>query len=110
MASERSLFDRTEPRIVEDFRRFHDANPHVYRLFERFACEAHDRGATKVGAKAIWERMRWSVFVETNDPDRQFKLPNNYHALYARMFAARNPEKAFMFRMARSVADGIDLC
>lgn len=38
-----------------DFQRYDRLNPHVWKLFERFALEAAKRGK-RVGAKAIWEQ------------------------------------------------------
>ncbi|HSC08080.1 MAG TPA: hypothetical protein VLD59_14740, partial [Steroidobacteraceae bacterium] len=64
--------------LREAFERFHRENPQVYRLFCRFCDDAIRAGRKHLGAKMIWERMRWFARVETTDPE--FKLNNNYHA------------------------------
>lgn len=87
---------------IQDFVRFDTENPAVYRIFERFAMEAHRTGRA-VGAKMIWERIRWYAHVETQGDC--FKLNNNYTAFYARKFMVAHPETADMFETRESVAD-----
>lgn len=69
-------------------------NPRVYELFKQFAEEAHAAGR-KVGAKAIYERIRWEIHVATK-PEKGMpllKLNNNYTAYYARKLLDENPAK-----------------
>ncbi|MDF0602101.1 hypothetical protein P1J78_15275 [Psychromarinibacter sp. C21-152] len=83
--------------IAPDFERFHRENPHVYDLFDRFARRLVASGETGFGAKALWERLRWEVRVETRSSEK-VRLNNNYTALYARLWMERNPEHAGFFR------------
>lgn len=83
------------PTLRERFEVFHATNPHVYRLFERFALEAARSGRRRFGAKAVWERMRWFVAFETTADD--WKLNNSHTAYYAREFIRRHPEHADLF-------------
>lgn len=100
------LFDALDVRTLEErFWDFHDENPRVYELFDRFAMEAVRAGRTRIGAKMLIERMRWYTTVEAVDTDG-WKLNNNYTAFYARLWVEDHPEHAELFelRKQRSVA------
>jgi hypothetical protein len=77
----------------EQFVAFHEANPEVWELFERFCLEMIEAGKSDFGAPVVWERIRWEVSLETrgNEP---YRLPNIHRPLYARMFQERHPELA----------------
>lgn len=81
--------------IQENFERFHRENPHVYKLFEDYSYQALRRGYKKFSAKAVFERLRWYIKMETVGED--FKLNNNYTAHYARKLMRENPEFAGFF-------------
>ena len=66
---------------------YHKANPQIWHYFKHFAFQAIDKGK-KVGAKGIFERLRWQVEIESN---AEWKVNNNYAAYYARIFAIRFP-------------------
>ncbi len=87
-----------------EFEKFHAENPHVYRLFERFALRAINAGRPRLGAKAIFERLRWYTTVETRSSD-DLKLNNNYTPFYARMFEEQHPDYAGFFSKRMSAAD-----
>ena len=82
------------------FEEFHAANPSVWDLFERFtlrALEARARAgdSKRIGARFVWERMRWFIRFETTDVD--FKLNDHYPPFYARMFMKAHPEHGVVF-------------
>ena len=79
-------------------------NPKVYPLFEKFTLEAIGSGRMHLGAKMIWERMRWYADVETRGNDG-YKLNNNYTAFYARKFMELHPEYQGFFSCRDAVAD-----
>ena len=85
------------------FEAFHAVNPHVYRLFTHYAMEAHGLGTTRLGARLLWERMRWDVTVDTHyaDPNEEYKLNDHYIAYYARHFMADHPELGEFFETRR---------
>ena len=89
---------------------FHGANPQVYTSFVEYAREmkyAMIRRGEKpvIGAKAVWERLRWQVVLTTTDDD--FKLNNNHVSRYARLAMQREPDLAGMFNTRRlKVAPG----
>ncbi len=86
-----------------EFERYLRDNPKVYELFERYALEAAKCGK-RIGAKAIWERMRWYAQVETKDPDG-YKLNNNYTSWMVRKFREDHPGYGMVFSVRQSQAD-----
>lgn len=66
--------------------------------FIRIATGFMQRGQ-KVGAKAIWERLRWNNEVRRNQKarDDEFKLNNNLCSYLARFAMERNPQLCGFF-------------
>ena len=89
------------------FERFHEENPTVYATLARLAREAVRRGKKRIGAKALWERMRWEFFLATTD--EEFKLNNSFTSRYARLLMEREPDLAGVFelRELRSRVQGV---
>lgn len=104
MATTRDERTRTD-QLLDDFARFHRSNTHIWELFCRFAEEAHRTGRTHYSAKAVFERIRWHVEVETQGED--LKLNNNYTAHYARMFHLHRPDMDGFFRVRRLVSERV---
>lgn len=91
---------------VEDkFKRFDAENPHVYRLFKRFAYELLKTGATRISSKLIIERIRWETAVTTSGAGwdaakkRKFLIDNRFTAWYARKFIGDFPALANRFEI-----------
>src|SRR3954463_15798477 len=82
--------------LEAEFLIYHAAHPFVYILVCRFAQEAIDKGYTRYGMGAIWERVRWEVLIHTrsNIEAEDFKMPNNHRAYYARLWLKDHPEHA----------------
>jgi hypothetical protein len=100
------LFDSLTPEqrertIRAEFQEFNAAHPEVYAMFERFALEAL-RFRRVIGAKAVWERMRWETSVGSEQAE-DFRLNNNFTAYYSRLFMERHPEHVEAFE-TRAVA------
>jgi len=74
----------------EKFIRFHNRNPHVYHLFNKYASEAYVAGNKKFSHWLIMNRIRWDSLVKT-DGDK-YKIPNEHIAFYARLWVKRNPK------------------
>jgi hypothetical protein len=85
------------------FRRHHAENPEIYEFFKRFAFEKIRAGATKLGGKAIWERIRWEAPVDRNG--KAFKLDNNLTTWYVRLFQHDYPGLSHMFETRAARAD-----
>lgn len=91
--------------LEKRFAEFHQINPHVYGQFERLALDAFERGARRIGVKAIAERIRWDVAVKTLGGE--FKINNSLTALYARLLLHRHP-KLWALIVTRSSKHGRD--
>ena len=82
------------PSIQERFEAFHAAHPEVYAELVRLAREA--RGCRRLGVRALWERMRWSLMIER---EGEYKLNDHFPSRYARLLAKEYPELGEMFEM-----------
>lgn len=89
----------TPSAMVRSFLAWHRQHPHVYRLIERFVGELQSRRIRRAGIKAIWERVRWEMAVETSSSAP--KLNNNWTAYYARLLIIHHPEWGSMFATRR---------
>ena len=94
-------------RIERNFRVFHHRNPHVYRMFIRFAFDMINRGYKHGSASLIFERMRWELMLQT-DPDDPVRLNNNYRSRYARLFEEDFSRHAGFFRKRRLSKSSVD--
>lgn len=89
-----------KPSIQKQFRSFHKANPHVYRLFRKYARQARRAGHKRYSADALLHVIRWHLFVVTKaDPAGAYKINNNYSSRYARMMVKKNPSFKGFFEM-----------
>lgn len=95
-------------RLEAAFEEFDRENPHIYLAFARFTLEAVRAGRSKIGAKLIWERLRWYTAVEAHrapgTPAPEYRLNNNWTAYYARKFMRDHPEHQGLFA-TRSVLE-----
>lgn len=97
------LLEPAETRLFRAWSTFHSENPSVYRTFIRFTFEAMD-ARRHYSAKAIFERMRWHLDIETESAD-DFKLNNNYPAFYARLFMRDHPKLPGFFHTREQRGD-----
>ena len=93
----------TEPTIQEQFAQFHRENPHVYRGLVRLARIAKSEGRERYGIKALFEVLRWYDMVQTKSDE--FRLNNNYTALYARLIMRREPDLKGFFELRERTAE-----
>lgn len=89
--------------LKADWLEFHEKNPHVYKLFERFSLEVA-AVRERYSAKAIIERMRWHYNFEING-DYEFKLTNTHTAYYARHFLENHPDLEGFFVLKERIED-----
>ena len=85
--------------LKEKWWKWHKKNPHVYELFERFTWQAIRRGHKRLSAWLIVNRIRWETSIETSGED--FKISNDYIALYSRLFMTLNPQYDGLFKIKR---------
>ena len=97
-AEQEDLFLKSMDR---EFQAFHAQNPHVLTAFMAMAYEALE-ARERVGAKCIWENLRWKYNVKTKDP--RFVLNNSMTSRYARLAVQRDPmlKEVFEFRRLKS--------
>lgn len=89
-------------KLIKDFRAFHAANPHVYKMFCDFALQAASR-RPHFSSRAIIHRMRWETMIQTDD-DR-FKISDHHSPFYARMFEFDYPQHKGFFAKRPGAAD-----
>lgn len=76
---------------------FHETNPDVYVELVRLCRDLRARGRTKVGMKMLFEVLRWSRMLRTEDPQSDFKLNNNYTSRFARLIMEFEPDLTGLF-------------
>jgi hypothetical protein len=96
------LFDWVGP-LEESFAEFDRDHPEVWRLFERFAFEAIQRGHRHHSADAILHVVRWET--DANAHGKPYKVNNNFTPYFARKFQRAHPQHAGFFRNRKSKAD-----
>jgi hypothetical protein len=82
--------------LMNRFNNFNRDNPEVYELFKRFTFQAINKGHTRLSAWMIANRIRWETQIETVNDD--YKISNDYIALYSRKFMKDYPEHDGFFR------------
>jgi len=84
--------------LTERFNQYHRDNPHVYELFKKFTFMAIRRGHNRLSAWMIANRIRWETSIETFSVE-EYKISNDYIALYARKFMNDHPEYNGFFKI-----------
>ena len=87
--------------LEKNFEIFHSENPRIYDLFKKYCAEVHKAGLTRYSSKAIFERIRWHIYITTKSGD-EFKLNNNYTAYYARLWLKDFPQHAGFLETRRA--------
>lgn len=82
--------------LKERFDAWHNENPEVYDLFCRFTFEAISKGHKRLSAWMIANRIRWETSVVTVGDD--YKISNDFIALYARKFMEDYPKYDGFFK------------
>jgi hypothetical protein len=86
--------------LLDNFLRFHEENPHIYRLIEQATLRlAQHRKHYGIGA--VIEGVRWEVATGQTVSADGFKVNNNHRAYYARLFEHHHQELAGFFHDRR---------
>lgn len=82
------------------FQEYHQRHPAIYEEFKRFAFLLINNGHKKIGAKQVFERIRWETMIERTD---RYKCNNSYTTDYAYKFESDFPylEGIFYHRARR---------
>lgn len=84
-------------------RRFVKLNPEVWDLFLKFTFQLLARGRKHYSSDAVLHRIRWYTDVETSGDE--FKVNNNFSAVFARWFHDAYPEHDGFFRTRERISD-----
>lgn len=90
------LFGHYPRRILDPFKQYHSENPHIFRRFKELSMQMRNTQKKRYGARTIIEVIRWETDLRGND---QFKINNNYNALYARLMIYHYPEFEGFFEL-----------
>ena len=82
--------------LKEKWWAWHKQNPEFYKLFERFTFQAIERGHSRLSAWLIVNRIRWETMIVTTGDE--YKISNDYIALYARLLMHQHPQYKVLFR------------
>lgn len=85
-------------KLDQRFWEFHESKPEVYQALAEMALAAVRQGKKKVGAKALFERVRWELWLASSNDD-EYQLNNNHTSRYARLLMARVPELRGVFEL-----------
>ena len=85
------------PPLLARFDTFHADNPQVYEMFKKFTFMAIHKGHNRLSAWMIANRIRWETQIEVITTD-DYKISNDYIALYSRKFMEDFPEHEGFFR------------
>ena len=87
------------PTIQERFEQFHRENPHVLQLLVNYTIQVKNRGFNHYSMRAIFERARWHVKIDSHKNRAKFKLNDNYISRYVRLIEEKHPHlKDFYFK------------
>ncbi len=85
--------------LKEKFDIWNEENPEVYKLFCKFTFQAIERGHKSLSAWMIVNRIRWETSVVTTGDE--YKVSNDFVALYARKFMGDYPQYDGFFRVKK---------
>ena len=94
-----------EATIEERFLAFHHANPQVYSELVSQARILKTRfGVNFASIKLLYERLRWLHFIATRG-EEEFKLNNDFTALYARLIMDQETDLQGFFRTRKRAGE-----
>jgi hypothetical protein len=88
--------------IAEKFKEFDLENPIVYTEIVKLVTAAHDSGVKRLGIATIFEVMRYNMAVRTTGD--QYKLNNNFRAMYVRKLISEYPQFTDMFETRQRIS------
>jgi hypothetical protein len=95
---------RKKPSLIERWRTYHAANPHVAKKLTDMAYTASRAGARNIGIAMLFEVLRWRTNIETVQTEG-FKIADPLAAPYARYIMQENPELRGVFKLKKSEVD-----
>lgn len=98
MSDQATLFDQ-ETEADKKFAEFHGKNPQVYTTLVKLAREWKARRHNKLSIELLVNVFRWNMYMQTNDPNSDFKINNNYKSRYARKIMLENADLEGIFNI-----------
>lgn len=83
--------------LFEQFKKYHNENPHIYDEFQFLSNQAWENGRRKYSGWTIINVIRWNYDIKTTG--NPFKISNDYIAVYTRLYNLRNPDKVGFFKL-----------
>ena len=80
---------------MKNFQKYHEENKHIYEEFKKLAKMLISRNYKRIGAKQIFEYIRFQTMIIGNDG---WKLNNSYTSDYARLFGEEYPHWSGYFQ------------
>lgn len=96
-------FKEIDPRLVAHFMRFHKSHGIIFKNFVRYARLLKSSGHKRHSAWAIINKIRWDHAIKKID---EFKINNDFIALYARLAMARHKDLRGFFVVKSTKACG----
>jgi hypothetical protein len=93
------IFSDCSPVLLKLFKDWNNENPQVYDLFLKYSLEAKKSGRKRFSGWMIANRIRWYTTIETTGND--FKLSNDFIALFTRLVIFKNPEFEGFFQLKK---------
>jgi hypothetical protein len=94
-----ALFDGYQPVVLDRFKDWHRANPHVYSHFKQLAFKMKATGRQRYSARTIMEVLRWHYDLKTVGD--VFEINNNFTPLYVRLLIHNHPQFTDFFELRR---------
>jgi len=91
-------FKGIDPVLLARFKRYYRKHPKVYEKFKQYASEMLGKGRSKYSAWTIINLIRWHHDLES---DEEFKISNDYIALYARLLMYHDQKFKGFFNIKR---------
>lgn len=82
---------------MENAKQYDQANTQIWLEFQKYAFQLINAGNEKIGAKQIFERIRWDSMIVRGR--NKFKVNNNFSPYYARKFEEVFPIYKGIFSM-----------
>lgn len=99
------IYKGIDSATLSAWQKYQRENPGIWQAFKKYAFEIKEAGVNRYGAKSIMERVRWHIALKTKG---EFKINNDFTALYARKLINNYPEFGSFFEL-RSIK-GVRRC
>ncbi len=92
-------FSHYSKETLDQFKKFHYNNPHIYEEFKKLAYKMKSTGRKKYSSKMIINVLRWETDLKSDGDE--FKINDRFQSIYGRLLAYQDPafEEFFEFRI-----------